>query len=69
MAILFFTYEGHNYSWYLTWLEAFVTNLELTHSGAMKFIDNSALGCVSYLISNSLCAVDKTMEETLMEFA
>ena len=30
MAILFFAYDEHNYSRYLTWFEAFVTNLEVT---------------------------------------
>ena len=44
MAILFFAYDEHSYSRYLTWYEAFVTNFELTHPGAMEFFDNSALG-------------------------
>ena len=69
MAILFFAYDGHNYFRYLAWLEAFVTNLELTHSGAIEFIDNGALRCPRLLIPDSLCAVDKTMEETFMKFA
>ena len=33
MAVFFFAYDRHNYSRYLTWFEAFITNLELTHSG------------------------------------
>ena len=31
MAILFFAYVGHNYSHYLTWMEAFMANLKLKH--------------------------------------
>ena len=31
MAILVFAYVGHNYSHYLTWMEAFMANLKLTH--------------------------------------
>ena len=51
------------YSRYLTRFEACVTNPELTHPGAMEFIDNVDN------IPDSLCAVDKTMEETFMKFA
>ena len=69
MAVLFFAYDRHNYSRYLTWFEAFVTNLELTHPGAMEFINNGALGCARSLIPDSLYAVDKTMEEIFMKFA
>ena len=69
MAILFFAYDGHNYSCYFTWFEAFAINLELIHSGAMKFILTGALGYARSLIPVSLCAVDKTMEETFMKFA
>ena len=69
MAALFFAYDGHNYSRYLTWFEAFITNLELTHPGVMEFIDNGVSECARSLIPNSLCAVDKTMEETFMNFA
>ena len=69
MAVLFFAYNGQNYSRYLTWFEAFVTNLELTHPGAVDLIDQGALGCARSLIPDSLCAIDKTMEETFMKFA
>ena len=69
MAILFFAYDGQNYSRYLTWFEAFVTNLELTHPGALQLIDNGVLGCARSLIPDSLRAIDKTMEETFMKFA
>ena len=35
----------------------------------MEFIDNGVSECARSLIPNSLCAVDKTMEETFMNFA
>ena len=66
MTILFFAYDGHNYSCYFTWFETFVINLQLIHSGAMKFILNGALGYARSLIPVSLCTVDKTMEVTFI---
>ena len=39
---------GAVYTRYLTWFEAFVTNLQLAHSGAMEFIDNDALDSRSF---------------------
>ena len=48
--------------------EAFDTDLELTHSSAMDFIDNGALGCARSLIPDSLCVVAKMMEETFLKF-
>ena len=68
MAILFFAYDRHSYSRYLTWFEAFFTNNELTHRGAMEFNDNGALGFARSLIPDSLCAVDKIIEETFIKF-
>ena len=50
MADLFFAYDGQNYSHYLTWFEAFVTNLELTHPGAIELMNNGVLGCIRSLI-------------------
>ena len=54
---------------YLTWFEAFMTNLELSHPGAMELIDCGVLAVARSLIPGSLSAVDKTMEETFMKFA
>ena len=68
MVVLFFAYDEHNYSRYLTWFEAFVTNFELRHPRAMDLIDNGALGCTSLLIPDSLCMVDKTMEQSFFKF-
>ena len=52
----------------MTWFEAFVTNFELTHPGTLEFIDNCPIGCARSVIPDSLCAVDKSMEETLVKF-
>ena len=38
MTISFFAYGGHNYSFYLTWFQTFVSNVELTYPGVMKFM-------------------------------
>ena len=54
---------------YLTWFEAFLTNLELSHPGATELIDNGAIAVARSLIPGSLSAVDKTAEETFMKFA
>lgn len=46
-----------------------MTNLELSHPGAMELIDSGVIAVARSLIPGSLCAVDKTMEETFMKFA
>ena len=69
MSVLFFTYDGHNYSRYLTWFDVYLTNLESTDPRALELIDNEALSLARSLIPGSLSAVDKTMEETFMKFA
>ena len=46
-----------------------LTNLELTHPGAMDLIDSGVLGAARTLIPGSLCDIDRTMEETFMKFA
>ena len=57
------------FSRYLTWLEVFLTNLELTHPGATELMDRGVLGVARSLIPGSLSDVDRTMEETFMKFA
>ena len=47
----------------------YLTNLELTHLGAMDLIDSSVLGAARILIPGLLCDMDRSMEETLMKFA
>ncbi|KAI4821039.1 hypothetical protein KUCAC02_028991 [Chaenocephalus aceratus] len=41
MADLFFAYDGHNYARYLTWFEAFLTNIDLSHPGALAAVDKT----------------------------
>ena len=69
MANLFFAFNGQNYSRYLSWFEMFMTNIELTHPGAIDLIDKGVLGVARSMIPGALSAVDKTMEETYMKFA
>uniref|UniRef100_UPI00358E5A97 uncharacterized protein n=1 Tax=Myxine glutinosa TaxID=7769 RepID=UPI00358E5A97 len=69
MADLFFAYDGHNYARYLTWFEAFLTNIDLSHPVALDYIKLGAIAVARSLIPGALAAVDKTMEETFMRFA
>ena len=46
-----------------------MTNLELTHAGAMNVIDSGVLGAARTLIPGSLCDIERTMEETFIKFA
>ena len=47
----------------------YLTNLELTHLGAMDLIDSGVLGAARTLMPESLCDIDRTIEETSMKFA
>ncbi|KAK0148593.1 hypothetical protein N1851_011078 [Merluccius polli] len=64
MADLFFAYDGPNYSRYLVWLEVFLTNIDRSHPGAKELLQKGGIAVARSLIPGSLCAVDKTMEET-----
>ena len=52
----------------LTWFEVYLTNLELTHLGAINLIGSCVLGTARTLIPESLCDIDRTMEKTFMKF-
>ena len=54
---------------YLTWFDAFLTNIDLSHPGALDFIKLGVIAVARSLIPGALSAVDKTMEETFMKFA
>ena len=69
MAILFFAYDGQNYSRFLTWFEIFLTNIESTHPGATALLEKGVLGAARSLIPGSLSGIDRTMKETFMRFA
>ena len=47
----------------------FLTNLEMTHPGAMSLIDSGVLGAARTFTPGSLCDIDRTMEETFMKFS
>ena len=66
MANLFFAFDGHNYSRYLAWFDLYLTNLELTHPGAMELIDAGAISVARSRISGTREATDRVMEETFM---
>ena len=65
----FFAFGGHNYARFLAWYNLFIRNIELTHPGATKLLENGAISVACSLVSGNLSMVDKTMEETLMRFA
>ena len=46
-----------------------MTDLELRHPGGMDLIDSGILGAARTLIPESLCDIDRAMEETFMKFA
>ena len=54
---------------YLTWFDAFLTNIDLSHPGALDFIKLGVIAVAQFFIPGALSAVDKTMEETFMKFA
>jgi len=54
---------------YLVWLEVFLTNIDRSHPGAKELLQKGGIAVARSLIPGSLCAVDKTMEETFMRFA
>ena len=69
MANLFFAFNGQNYARYLSWFEMSLTNIELTHPGSTKLLDNGVLGAARSLIPGALNPIDKTMEESFMKSA
>ena len=69
MANLFFAFDGPNYSRYLVLLDLFLTNIERTHPGAKELLEKGGIAVTRSLIPGTLCAVDKTMEETFMKFS
>ena len=64
---LFFTFGGHNYSRYLTYLAVFLANIEDSHPGALTLLKRGAISVARSFIPGSRCHVDKTIEETIMK--
>lgn len=53
----------------MVWFDLFLTNINKTHPGANALLKSGAIAVARSYIPGSLCAVDKTMEETFMRFA
>ena len=66
MADLFFAFDGQNYARYLTFYSVFLANLDNSHPGASKLLRNRAISVARSFIPGNRCAVDKTIEETMM---
>ena len=64
MANLFLAFNGQNYARYLSWFEMSLTNIELTHPGSTKLLDNGVIRAARSLIPGALNPIDKTMEES-----
>ena len=67
MFELFFSFDGHNYARYLTFFAVFLANVDETHPGATRLLENGAFSVARSFIPGNRCAVDKTMEETFMK--
>ena len=62
MAPLFFSFGGQNYSRYLSWIDAFLSNIEASHRGSRKLLEARSL------IPGNLAEVDKALEIDLMKW-
>ena len=69
ISSIFFSFDGHNYSRFLTFFSVFLTNVEETHPGAKHLLEGGAFSVARSLIPGNRCAVDKTIEETFMKHA
>jgi hypothetical protein len=69
MSSLFFSFDGQNYSRYLTFFSVFLANVEETHPGATQLLEGGAFSVARSLIPGNRCDVDKTIEETFMKHA
>ena len=68
-AEFFFTYGGQKYTWYLTYFDVSITNLDISYPGAIDLIMLGVFSVARSFIPGSRCAVDRTMEETFMKHA
>ena len=69
MSDLFFSCGGQNYARYLTYFSMFITNIETSHPGATELLKRGAKSIARSFFPGNRCAVDKTMEKTLMRHA
>lgn len=69
MPDLFFSFGGQNYARYLTYFSMFMVNIETTHPGASELLKRGAFSVARSFVPGNRCAVDKTIEETIMKHA
>lgn len=67
MPDLFFSFGGQNYARYLTYFAMFMINVEVSHPGASELLRRGAISVARSFVPGSRCAVDKTIEETVMK--
>lgn len=63
---LFFAFGGQNYSRYLTYFCVFLSNIDLSHPGAIELIKSGSFSVARSFVPGNRCATDKTIEETFM---
>ena len=66
-VIFFFAFDGQNYARYLTFFSVYMTNIEENHPGAEELLKMGAFSVARSFAPGNRCAVDKTIEETLMK--
>ena len=69
MADIFFAFGGQNYARYITYFSVFLANIEVSHPGSTDLIKRGAMSVARTFIPGNCCAVDKTIEETIMRHA
>ena len=69
MANIFFSFDGQNYAWYVSYFSVFVANLDENCPRASELLQRGAISVGRSFIPGNRCAVDKTMEETFMKHA
>ena len=69
MVDLFYSFDGHNYSRYLTFFALFLANIDETHPGASELLKAGAISVARSYVPGNRCVVDKTIEETFMKHA
>ena len=67
MCDMFFAFDSQNYARYLAFFSVYMTNIEENHPGSEELLKMGAFSVARSFVSGSRCAVDKTIEETLMK--
>ena len=69
MADIFFSFDGQNYARYLSFFSVFLANVDDSHPGAIRLLQDGGVSVARSMIPGNRCPVDKTMEETFMKSA